>query len=169
MAAPAAAEKLSYRFRDAKGNTGRMTFIIGDATEAAVMADYDAGVALLQACTNANVQEVTSPNPVRTYGTNAEFPNIEDKAVLVFSDSQSKRHTFQLPAPKLNIFEADGETVKQTGGSLPALLTWIETFVFGFQTDTAALGYLGGFRLRRKNHRKVNINVLSSNLDEPND
>lgn len=168
MAAPAAALRLALRFRDAKGNVSRMSFLYGDATGAAILTDQDTLKGHLAAITNCSVQEVSGPLRTVVYGTNAEFPTVEDKAVLVFSDTQGSRHSFQVPAPKTSVFESDGETVNSANAGVAAVITDINTFVYGFQTDTAPLVYTGGYRLRRKTHRKVNINVKSANLDEPN-
>lgn len=164
MAAPAVGLRLSYTFRDSKGQTGKMRMLIGDATNAAVLTDYNNGIALLQAVSNAKVTVPTDYHKDRTYGTTAQFATVEDKAQLTFKSQQGSIVRFQIPAPKAAGFNTDLETVLPTETNMAALKTWFETYVYENITDTSPLTYVGGVRVRRKMQRKFNIFTLDPTL-----
>jgi len=166
MAAPAVLDKLGIRFRDAKGNTAKMTVKIGDADHATTVADLNTLVGHLAAASNAHVQSGLDTTNNFTYGTNAEFPNVEDKAVLTFKDASGGLHRFAIPAPKLAIFDTDGETIKPSVTAIANVITDFQTFVYASNTATSALVYVGGFRQRRKLHRKITIFTLDPTLTE---
>jgi hypothetical protein len=167
MATPADMRKLSYTFRDSKGNVTRSTFKIGDATGTAIETDYAALQNHLQAISNATVSQSSLAAPNRTLGTSATYEDVEDKLVLTCTDTQGGIHRFQIPAPKSAEFLADQETVNLAETNMALVVTDIQTFVYGFRTDTAPLTVVGGIRQRRKLHRKTNVFTRSANLDEP--
>lgn len=157
MAAPVSAFKFGYAFRDAKGQVGKMTVIIGDATNSAVLVDATTLFTALSAVSNANVRETISPDSVITYGGAGQFQSVEDKMQLVFQGPTGRIHRYQVPAPKASGFLADLETVNSADTNVASLLTAFTTFVYGRDTDTAPLVYVGGIRLRRRFIRRFNI------------
>jgi hypothetical protein len=159
MAAPATALRLSFRFRDAKGNTGRMRFLIGDATQAAILTDAATLIGHVRAISNAEVSLVEAGGKDLAYGTQAVFGSVEDKARCTFYDSNFNLHHFEVPCPKSAIFMADGETVDPANADVIAFAGDMHTFVYSDVNDTAPLTFVGGVRTRRKMHRRLNIFV----------
>jgi len=157
MAAPAAALYTSYVFRDAKGQTAKLRVIIGDATLAAVTTDQVTFKGLLAAVSNATVRLVSQDHPSVSYGSASVYQDVEDKAQLVFVDPLGGFHRFQIPAPKAAGFDTDGETVLASETNMAALIASFTSITYGRTSDTAALVYVGGIRIRRKFQRKFNI------------
>jgi hypothetical protein len=163
--------KESVTYRDAKGNTGRVSFYVASTgTVASEQLAANTVVNSIAALTNALEQSRTGPGTsvagLVTYGTNAEFPSIEDKAVFTFADANGGLHRFQIPAPKLAIFDADGETVDKTQADV---VTFTSALVANaVNRNGIAIGFfVGGIRIRRKLHRKLTIFVLDPSLNEP--
>lgn len=168
MAAPVAALKVGYNFRDAKGFVRRIRVILGDATNSAILTDSANGTTLLQAVSNAHVYSTLDAHKsILTLGTAATYLDCEDKAALTFVDPQGGFHRYQIPAPKSAGFLADQETVNAAETNMSALIGWFQSFVFGAQTDTSALVYVGGTRLRRKQSRKFNVITRDPGLANP--
>lgn len=159
MAAPAAVLRLSYRFRDAKGNTARMRFLFGDATSAAIITDAGTMATALRGVSNCEVSLVEAGGRDTAYGTQATYGSVEDKARLTFTDALFGLHHFEVPAPKAAIFLADGETVDPSNANVISLVTAFTTYIYANVTDTAPLAFVGGVRSRRKMHRRLNIFV----------
>lgn len=167
MAAPAVLDQLFVRFRDARGNTSRLKVNIGDATHAATVTDLGTLVTHLGAVTNASVVSGLDPRGNFTYGTNAEFPNVEDGAQLVFKDDVGTIHRFKIPAPKIAIFLDDGDTVDPGNAAVIALVGDFQTFVYANDLSDNPLTYVGGIRLRHKARRRLNIFVKNPALTGP--
>lgn len=155
MAAPVVALRYSIGFRDSKGFTSRMRFLIGDATVTAINTDANALVVLLQAVSNAHAYRTDLQTPDHTYGTTAQYATTEDKAELTFLDQQGKIHRFQVPAPKAAGFNTDTETVLSSETNMGNLITGISTYVYGSITDTSPMTYVSGVRVRRRLVRKA--------------
>lgn len=167
MAAPAASFKFSFEGRDAKGMIGRITMIIGDTTNSAVLTDSSTLIGHVNAMSNAVwVKNIDVAKPV-TYGTAAEYLDVEDKAILTFKDPQGYLHRFQIAAPKTAGFLADKETVDSSQTDVANVITDFQTFVYGRNTDTSPLVYVAGFRVRRKIHRKFNSLTKNPALTGP--
>lgn len=164
MAAPAAALRVTYIFRDAKGQTGRMKVLVGGADNPTVLTDIGNLATDLQAVSNAHVSTSLDAAVSHIYGTNAEFPNVEDKAQLVFVGPNGDVHRFQIPAPILAIFNTDGETVKASQAAIATVISAFTSFVYGGDQDSSPLVYVGGIRQRRKFIRKFNIFTLDPTL-----
>lgn len=164
MAAPASARKYSWTFRDDKGQTARMRALLGGASIAAIDADANTFDTHLQAVSNAFVSRVDSPTINHTYGTNADYETVEDKAQLTFTDPDGLLHRFQVAAPKSAIFLSDGETVDPANSDIVALVGDFGSFVYGRSTDVSPLVFVGGVRIRRKLKRKFNIFTLTPQL-----
>lgn len=164
MAAPVSAFRFSLIFRDAKGQVSRTRAIAGGATAAAVITDIGALATDMQDVTNAHVTTSLDSTINRTYGTNAEFPNVEDKMVLTFVDPAGNLHRYQIPAPKLAMFQADGETVNASVGVMVTLISAFTSFIYGRSSDVSPLVYVGGIRLRRRFQRRFNIFTLDPTL-----
>lgn len=166
MAPPPYPLRGSLSFKDAKGNRARMQFLIGGTDAGADIGQLVTLKTNAQTASNAHVTTPISASRDNNYGTNGTFQSVEDKAVLVFQSPEGKLSRFQLPAPKTGVFYADQETVSPTGLA-SSLIESIETFVYGDQNDSSALQYVGGYRLRRANQRKVNVWTLAPTEDEP--
>jgi hypothetical protein len=164
----AAAEQISYRFRDAKGNVARMTVVIGDTTPTTIHTDSGTLKTHLQAISNAHVSEVDTDYTDQAYGTAANYLDVEDKLVLSFN-LNGVIHRFQVPAPITGVFLADQETADSTVAALASVITDFQTFVYA--RDTAISGpmgtFLGGIRIRRKLHRKLTIRNKNPALTGP--
>lgn len=168
MAAPVAVLFISFGFRDAKGQTATLKVAIGDATNTAVLADATTLRGHLAAISNASVRQIQQQGPVVTYGTAADYQDIEDKLVLSFGDPAGKIHRFRVPAPIKAIFLADQETPDVANGALGNVLTDFATFCYGRGSDTAPLGpFLGGLRARSRFQRRFNLLTKSPTLAGP--
>lgn len=161
----------STTWRDAKGHTSRVSFYV--ASTGTVTSEQLAANTVVNSIiplTNASLQSRKGPGTsvagVVTYGTNAEFPSIEDKAVFTFADANGGLHRFQIPAPLLAIFLADGETVDLSNTNV---VTFTSAVIANAVTrQGVAIGFIvGGTRLRRKQQRKLNIFILDPALTGP--
>lgn len=168
MAAPAVAQFARYGFRDARGQTSRVAVLVGGATSAVVQTNIVTLVAKFQALSNAHVYDITlADTKDHTYGTAAVYQDVEDKAVLVYTDSVGGIHKYQVPAPIAAAFLADGETIDKTNGAVSGLNTSMQSFVYGNANDTAAVVFVGGFRARRKFQKRTNIFTLDPTETNP--
>jgi len=181
--------KQSVSIRDNRGHVGRTGFhyFIQDDTTAAVLLNaYNASKTLAQYIAAASNGAIVAYNglysPLITpnnYGASSQFPNAEDKAVLVFlmgdaavAPIETAFMKIEVPAPKLAVFEADQETVKPTAAAVSTIVTAVLTIdaSSGFVSNKAGmlpLSFVAGYRVRRKFQRKITIWDKSSNLDEP--
>jgi hypothetical protein len=169
MAAPVVAQANVFGFRDDKGQTARLRCVIGGATIAAVNTSSGALRTLLAAVSNAHVYNVTYGNGGAdiTYGTDADYETVEDKAQFVLIDPGGYFHRYQIPAPIGTKFLADGETVNLADTDWSALVTAFQTYVYGHATDTAPLVIVGGIRIRKKMKRRENILTKNPSLTGP--
>lgn len=157
--------------RDARGQVGRVggfyTFnnssaaFIGDA--ASICEQIANAMAAMSNALEVRQYGLASQifNP-QQYGANVTYPNVEDKARLVYRGQNGSRVTFSIPAPKGAIFLTDGETV-DPGGSLLATLTGLLTsndagggFAASNQGDVI-VAFIAGSRVRRPFQRKTTI------------
>jgi hypothetical protein len=161
MAAPVFAQWYSYSFRDAKGQVARMRVLIGGASAGAVETASQGFKTEIQATTNAFVWLPNQDGPLRTYGTAANYQDVEDKMILTFHDPAGYLHRYQVAAPLLTDFLTDQETVNSADANVSSLLGAFAGNIYGRPTDTAALVYIGGVRIRRKLIRRFNILTLN--------
>ena len=166
----------SYTWRDAKGQTARTRFFV--LYDGAGFADAESAAggvrAATAAMTNAALQGGNGPDGetlLPSYGAQAVYEDVEDKAVMTFLDDKGNVHRYQIPAPKTAIFTADGQTVDSGNALVIAYVAAMKA-----TTGVAAIGsrslrqltvFVGGVRQRRKNIRKMTIFTLSAKLDEP--
>lgn len=169
MAAPVATLPVTYSFRDSKGQIAKMKVIVGAATVAACFTNLGTLENHLRAISNAAMWDSLDSNKSdkEVYGTTAQYADVEDKAVLTYKDAVGGLHRFQVAAPKSAIFLADGETVDSSQTDVAAVNTDMNTFVYGFFTDTAPLTFVGGTRVRRKAIRRFNIWTKNPALTGP--
>ena len=165
-----AAQKQNVTWRDSKGHTARNSFFIDAATPALQAAAAAAVIVAEEAITNAAVQSTSGPStssplPV-AYGTTADFPAVEDKAVFTFATGNGSLHRLQVPAPKIAIFEVDTVTVDASQADAAAFITAVIANVFD-RSGGAITSFVGGVRTRRKLQRKLTIFTLVPELDEP--
>ena len=158
MVAPASTSYASYSFRDAKGQVSKMRLLIGAASSSALVTAIEAATPLLQAVSNAHVYGVTiNSQPDHTYGVQADYQDVEDKANLTFLDYRQAIHRYQVPAPKTVEFKTDQQTVDSSETNMAALIAFFAASVYGTPADTSPLVYSGGLRIRRKNQRRMSI------------
>lgn len=167
----ATALRQSTVWRDVKGNTAAVRYYVASSgTPASQQTAANAVAAAIIPVTNAALQSasglLTSVAGPVVYGTAAQFATVEDKAVLTFSAADGTLHRYKIPAPKIDIFEVDQETVDNSQTDLAALVTAILANVH--TADGAALTlFIAGVRTRVKNRRKLNIFLKVPELDEP--
>lgn len=166
----ATARGQSITFRDAKGHTSTIKYFVNGATAVALQTNANAIGAAFAALTNCALQSTRGPwsnDPTRTtYGTNADFASVEDKAILTYQDPSGAYHRFRVPAPLKAIFAVDGETVDSTNSLIIALNTAIDG-VMVTSDGSEPLLYVGGLRSRTKIRRRANINTKAPDLVQP--
>jgi len=159
-------EHLTYR--DAKGNTGRVSYYVNGALGALAADTAAQAIATpLDALTNAHLQQAIGPFtslPTEViYGANATYGSIEDKAIFTFQTANGTIHRVQVPAPIAAIFLADGETIDTTNTLVVAFVSAYIANAFS-RTGVAITFGAQGTRIRRKMHRRANIFVLDPSL-----
>lgn len=167
------AQRESVTYRDAKGNTGRVSFFVDGGTSANA-ASTAAGTVItaMNALTNAVLQSAVGPSLVVqqevVYGTNATFASVEDKAVFTFQTATGDLHRFQIPAPISSIFLADGETVDPAN---TAVVTFVSAVIANcLSRNNQVLGFGAfGVRQRRKIRRKLSIFTKNPALSGPDE
>lgn len=158
-------------WRDSKGRTATMRYYVASTgtqiTQAVAASNVNNA---FQPCSNAHTQTVHGPsnNPAGPvgYGTTADFPSVEDKAVLTFSAADGSLHRYKLPAPKIAIFEVDTVTVDAAQADIAGAITAVIANVVT-ASGAAITSYVGGTRSRVKLQRRLNIFVKVPELDEP--
>jgi hypothetical protein len=115
------------------------------------------------------ISAVANPN---AYGSNAEFPNAEDKAVLTFLMADHSFNKFSIPAPKSAIFLSDLETVDLTNSLVLALNNALQAVdaVGGEATSKNGSFFsviIAGQRSRRRFQRQTTIWTLNPELTSP--
>lgn len=108
------------------------------------------------------------------YGTAQDYRDAADKAVFVFQTSKGGLHKFQLPSPATSIFLPDGRTINPLDAGVIGVVNQMTTVIStDFQPSDRDGNpftlFLGGYRRRAKEPRKVNIFTRDANLtsDEP--
>lgn len=197
MAALTGAEKQTYIFRDHKGNTARTNIYMqfdatpGDNdTQGQVYARdlyamqcgdtkflHDGSTPIVDAKGpfTAQAQPWTG-----TFNSSGDFKTVEDKMTLNFLTATGSIHRLQIPNPLVSLFLADTETVDKLNVVTSQFVSDMLNITYNsIAPRTGVLRaacdrdgviltkFIGGFRLRRKMQRKVNIYTLSANLDEP--
>lgn len=160
----------SVTYRDDKGQTASVRMFVAAADEATALTDAQTIITAMNALTNAANDGArgayTSSPTVHSYGANAEYETVEDKAQLSFQTSTGAIHRYQVPAPKTAIFLADGETVDPANGLVTTFAAAV--VAAGASRDGAAIStFIGGIRVRRKFQRKFNIFTRNPALTGP--
>jgi|SRR5215472_1068307 len=189
--------KQTYTIRDHKGNNARMVVYLsssyspttGNAAATALGADIYAmqtGNTVLQPDgITANVRGLgyytTYAQPWEgVFNSSGDYLTVEDKAVFVFQDTAGAIHRYQVPAPLHTMFFADQETIDPSQTVVKQFVADMLQITFGGTAPNAAtlhpiesaagtaLGsFVGGFRLRKKMQRKVNIFTKDPTLGIP--
>ena len=133
----------SIEFRDAKGQTRKVTFcwLGNDTTARAAAGDMAAATAglipLLQALSNAHVQSENNFIPATStdqsglvYGSTGEYQSVAQQARLYYetvdpAGDPSPVASITIPAPKASIFKADLITVDPANTAIVALNNYI--------------------------------------------
>lgn len=158
-------------WRDAKGNTATTRYYVASGgtlttQNTAALAIYNAMVPLTNASAQALHGPANAPATEVIYGTNAEFPTVEDKVVFTFQSANGSIHRYQIPAPKSSIFLADGETVDPANTDVVAYTSAV--VANAFSRDDIAVTFGGfGIRKRVKLRRKLTIFTKDPTLTGP--
>lgn len=157
-------------FRDDKGQTGVVRFFVTAATEddarPLALAIVNAMAALSNASLDAAQGAYTRSPAPHTYGANAVYERIEDKANLTYQTASGAIHRYGIPAPKVAIFLADGETV-DTANGLVATLTAALVAAGASRDGVAIDSFIGGILGRSPFRRRFNIFTLNPALAGP--
>jgi hypothetical protein len=147
-------------FRDAKGYTSTMRWFSDTSSHASaiITAIEDVVNAALQ-----SAQGVYTHVPIElTYGAAETFLDVQDKAELLFADAGGGVHRYQVPAPLIDVFNTDTETVLES-----AVTAVTSAFLAGAfaEQGTALSLYLGGKRRRARNPKRPALAILGPALD----
>lgn len=170
----------SYIFRDAKGQTATLK-MYRQAVDTAAHQQSDAlAIAgdLLLLTNSASIVSVgvySSPAAAPLYGANAQFQNVEDKAVFTFTTAAGGIHRYAVPAPLAAVFKADLETVDNTASPVKQFIADMLHATYSGTAPTTLnaacdrqgnplTAYVGGIRRRSKFKRKFNIFTLDPTL-----
>jgi hypothetical protein len=174
MAAPATIIRCTYTFRDAKGQVGQMRVYQGGADANAINTSISANMVIhLQALSNGHVTcRNFADTQDHTYGTTADYKDVEDKLQLTFADENGGLHRFRLPAPKLTsaggaVFLADGETPDVANAQVAALLTDMQANAYANAQATVPMVFIGGYRYRARTIRRFNVFTKNPQLTGP--
>lgn len=165
-------------YRDAKGNTARVSFYLddngGDNNSDATL--VESIITAINAISNAAYQSASgavSHFGVVQYGASAvEYQPIQTKAVLTYQDVAGGLHRLQIPSPKSTIFLADLETVNPANAGIIALnalmaSTTVPSTGTAFVSSRSGLlisNYMGGVLKSTKLRRKLTTFVLTPTL-----
>lgn len=151
----------SVTFRDDKGQTATVRFFVNNTTQALAATSAALVVTALAACSNAAVQAVRGPSNMSptalVYGTDAEFEDIEDKAVFVFETAAGSIHRYMVPAPKASMFNTDGETIDFSQTEPDALRSQMIGQSVCSRDGNVLTISIGGTRLRKPQQRKFSV------------
>lgn len=158
-------------FRDLKGWLARVTWYSNaeDATSAYASAQELAfAIASLSSCA---LQSLHGPAEqgvqLPIYGSNNQYTSVEDKLVVTFVTNSGALSRFEIPGPLAGLFLADGVTLdqSQTDWNL-AIIHFLDGITCNRQGFTFNR-FVGGVRVRRKNQRRLTMNVLDATLTNP--
>lgn len=160
----------SFTFRDDKGQTAVVRMFLTAADAAAANTAGSDIASTIAPLSNAALQgssgAYTSTPAANTYGANAEYERVEDKAVLTFQTAVGSIHRYKVPAPKVAIFLADGETVDPANALVIAFVA--DMLAAGASRDGVALSsFIGGTRDATRLKRKFNIFTRNPALTGP--
>ena len=107
--------------------------------------------ALTNAAQNAARGNLNSPD-TGANGANATFPNVEDKAVMIFKGVGGSTHKYSIPAPQSGIFNADGETINKANAAVAAFAAAM--IANGRDANgTLLVSFSNGHRARRRSKK----------------
>jgi hypothetical protein len=133
--------KQFYYYRDDLGQLSYTWLFVDSAADAANL--RPAVDALLTAAFQGARGPYTTLQDSSVRGSGGYYPSIHDKAVMYFLDTHLSAHMYYLPAPRLAIFENDGESVAllqaDVQNYITAMLLYARTAA-GDHLDTFYLG-----------------------------
>lgn len=164
-------------WRDAKGWVGRTRIHIALDDTLGTQADVDTQaanyIAAVGGLTNAVYQgsnlRISTP-PALAYGDNLQYPAEWMKAVMQWSTDVGTITRFKIPAPEIDLFDADGVTILNDGtqAQVVAYVAAIKLVVNGCYFSTASgLAYThfeGGILRFGKQPRRFNERIKSAHL-----
>lgn len=158
-------------FVDAKGNKKRLTWWQFDEdlptsrASAYVLAGFIAGLS------NANWQNggglIHTDNLPLQRGVNAVYPSVEDNLVLIFEDTTGQFHKYEIPAPKEEIFLADGETLDTTNTDVLGVYSYARAHGICGRAGNTMVDFTGGYRVRKRMQRRITLYTSNPALDGP--
>jgi len=155
---------------DADGHPSTCSFsvgAVGDTTTVAQLATSNGAInTVLEPLTNGKVTKRSVSillDEAQGVGTDAAYPDIEQKAVLVFGNNHGSKALFHVPAPKAAIFQAPpvADLVDLTNSDVAAFVTAYEAQA----RDAGANPYnlcLGGSLSSRRRARRISIRATTA-------
>lgn len=171
-----ALSKVSLVYKDAKGQTGAVKFYVNADSPADFTAVVQGTQAAIAPITNAVLFSIPGGwdglEATGELGNTGTYQDITLKANMVFVDSNGTIHRYQIPAPKLSIFEPDGVTVDADDVNVAAFVTAMLFAYPGPSHVTSRQGnvltnFVGGTLLKRKFRRRLNIFIEDPDLNQP--
>ena len=163
-------------YKDAKGQTGAFRFYVTAANPADLVAVEQGVQTATAAITNALLFSIPGGwdglEATGELGNTGTYQDITLKANMTFVDTNGAIHRYQIPAPKLAIFEADGVTVD---GDQTDVAAWVTAMLFAYagpsnvcsRSGHALSNFVGGTLLKRKQRRRLNIFIEDPQLEGP--
>jgi hypothetical protein len=160
----------SITVTDADGHASTCSFSVGalgDTTTVAQLATSNAAInTVLAPLTNGKVTRRSVSillDEAQGVGTDAAYPDIEQKAVLTFANAKGSKALFHIPAPVAAIFQAPpvADIVDLTNADVAAFLAAYE----GQARDAGANPYnlcLGGSLSSRRRARLISIRATTA-------
>ena len=172
-------QRFTTSWRDAKGFIGKtLNYVTGDNTSdtyeddvrTVVVTLADAILNLTNAAYQGDSGLTFNDQQDLAYGTNATYTAEWMKAVFTFTTAEGTIHRFKIPAPELDIFEADGVTVKNDGtqADVVAYINAMKTAVNGVFISSKAGEpfdhFVGGILKFGQQPRRFNQFIKSATL-----
>ena len=173
---PNALYPVTLKFRDAKGLTASVKFILDEATLAAAVTDSQALTAAAAALSECYLQSVRGPaaqaEGLMERGTAATYGTAEDKVMLMYQDVVGSYHRYQIPGPNLNaggapLLLADNYTVDATNAAVVAFNALMVAGPVRSLSAFALSSFIGGWIRRKKLKRRLNGITLDPTLTVP--
>lgn len=170
-------DQFGVTMRDAKGNVSKSRFYVDFGGGSGVTDAQSWEVTFLPlwtALSNAALQRTSGAESrygIAQYGAHApsDYQTIEQKAVFVFQDAVGNLHRYQVPAPKIALFQADRQTIDPSNSAVIAFKNYMTTpdtnGVFACTKDGQPFSnFMGGYFRAAKLQRKLNVLVLTPAL-----
>lgn len=160
----------SMTFTDARGFMATLHLWVDEVTLADAVTSANAIAPLIFSLSNADMQHaggclLLNPSQLQ-YGGTDDFQACWIKAQIVLTDLNGGLHRIEIPSPKTNIFLSDLETLDVLNGDVTALFTALHTYHACGPNGLVFSELVGGKRIHRRTHRKINNTILSPTLTQ---